>query len=183
MFSHTEGASRNTFDTGILDHKDMLLALRYTGGSIERLEHPDETICADGIGPYLHRWYVTPKQPEGLTYFHVQVADDPDRGLHDHPWDNQSVILAGGYEEHLQIRAPHGKVVRFRRHPGEVVWRKGETAHRLLLPAGVPYTMTLFSCGPRRRDWGFWIGGVWYDFRDVTKYVDGKSIWTGSANN
>lgn len=179
MFSHTEGANRNTFDPSILSERDQDLACAIVNRVGSFLSKPDETICADGIGPYLHRWYVTPKLPEGLTYFHIQIADDPDRGLHDHPWDNQSVILAGGYEENIQVRPPSGKVVRLRRHVGEVIWRKGEQAHRLMLPEGVPYTMTLFSCGPRRRDWGFWLPDGWHDFRDVTQYVDGKSIWTG----
>lgn len=188
------------FDPSILTPEDRELAAEYLGpqrlvsnaGKISfvnstRLETPDEIIAADGQGDYLYRWYVTPKRPEGLCYLHVQVADDPDRGLHDHPWDNQSVILSGGYVEQLQVTPPNGYIETLKRKKGDVIHRRGFMAHRLLLAPGVPYTMTLFSTGPRERDWGFWVdrNGVrkWYDFRDVTLMVDGehgpRSTWTG----
>jgi hypothetical protein len=41
-------------------------------------------IAPDGQ-PYLYRWHVIERNPEANTYFHIQVDDDPERPLHDHP--------------------------------------------------------------------------------------------------
>ena len=41
---------------------------------------PDMTIAPDGI-PYLYRWHVIPRNKTANVYFHIQVADDPERPL------------------------------------------------------------------------------------------------------
>lgn len=160
---------------------DRALALEIVG-SIGRLWNPDMVIAPDGL-PYLFRWYLAgnPRQyievPRGLVMFHIQVASDPERPLHDHPWDHQSVILAGGYEEVLQTLPPYGAVERIVRKPGEVIWRYSYEAHRILLPDGVPYTMSLFTTGPKIRDWGFWYGDEWHhNTKHVATRADGVSI-------
>lgn len=116
---------------------------------------PDLVIEPDGV-PYIYRWHIIPRNEVANVYLHVQTASDPARPLHDHEYDNQSVILAGGYEEIIQPRPSYGTPARCTRYVGETIHRRAEEAHRLLLPEGVPYAMSLFTTGPRRREWGFW---------------------------
>jgi hypothetical protein len=62
------------------------------------LRYPDLVIAPDGV-PYLYRWHVFPQNPAAGVYFHIQVQSDPERPLHDHPWDNTTVTLVNGYDE------------------------------------------------------------------------------------
>jgi hypothetical protein len=157
----------------LLSEEDWGIAVRYIG-SLYR--PPDLTIAPDGE-PYIYRWYVTPRSSQANVYFHVQVKDDPDRPLHDHPWDNMSTILAGGYIEHIQSHPPHGETILLTRRPGDVVFRRAKEAHRLFMPAGVPYTMTQFTTGPKIRSWGFWdLKRGWLHNEDTVHLVDGKSV-------
>jgi hypothetical protein len=139
---------------------------------------PDVDIQPDGT-PYLYRWHLIPRNAYGANaYLHVQVASDPERPLHDHPWDNQSVILAGGYIERQVRNMPWGIVEEPRRFAGQTISRKAEEAHRLILPPEVPYTMTLFTTGPVRRDWGFWLNDhrgypTWLSHEECLVEVDG----------
>ena len=147
---------------------------------LDGLRQPDLTIAPDG-DRYLYRWHVIPRNQRANVYFHIQVADDPERPLHDHPWDNTSVILAGGYDElvkfepwHQYPDPPHIRCAR----EGAVIHRKAEEAHRLLLPPEFSYTMTVFSTGPWRRHWGFWFPTGWYDQLEVIENLpDGRSIF------
>lgn len=141
---------------------------------------PDLVIAPDGV-PYIYRWHVIPQNPQCGTYFHIQVSDDPERPLHDHPWDNMSVILSGGYDELWDPR-PWQECSKFclpetrQLRQGDVVFRKAEEAHRLLLPKEFSHTMTLFSTGPKRREWGFWYKDGWRPYTDVTRTQDGMSV-------
>lgn len=166
-----------------LTAEDREMAEAYVGS--KRL--PDLVIAPDGK-PYLYRWHITPHalKDKGGLFFHIQVSDDPERPLHDHPWDNQSVILSGGYdelwnpqpwlyqtehdiEEHAQKRMLRERTV---------LARKASEAHRLFLPKGMPYTMTLFSVGPVERDWGFWTKTGWVSHDVLTAMTeDGRSIF------
>lgn len=136
--------------------EDLQVMLHYTGG-----RPADKIIAPDGT-PYIFRWELA-KGAAGGLYFHVQVQSDADRGLHDHPWDNTSTIVSGCYEE-IYTDKPEDAYSRPRRRvllPGSVTHRTAKEAHRLVLPRGVPYCMTLFSMGPHVQSWGFW-----YDERD-----------------
>lgn len=150
----------------------------------EKLREPDLVIAPDG-NPYLYRWHLTPRNSQANVYFHIQIADDPERPLHDHPWDNFSVVLSGGYDE-IWNPSPERENVndefvrKFRK--GDTVSRRANEAHRLLLPPGVEYSMTLFSTGPKVRDWGFWYPGGWKDYRDVTRMIDGMSVHGEGSN-
>lgn len=155
------------------------LACRHIG-SLYR--PPDLVIAPDG-NPYLYRWHVIPRNPDANVYFHVQVASDPERPLHDHPWDNTSIILAGGYEELVDNGSPHGFIQSHRRRPGDVIHRAAEQAHRLILPGDTPYTMTLFCTGPKARTWGFWCSDhrgrrVWVPHSScIVNHPDGTSTF------
>lgn len=172
------------FDPTILAMEDYAIACSYVG--VSRLSHPDLVIAPDGK-PYLYRWYLSPRagtvgDPRGNCYFHIQVASDPERPLHDHPWDNMSVILSGGYDE--SVLTPLEAAARispriFGRRRGDVIFREAGTAHHLRLPEGVPYTMTQFTTGPNVKEWGFWIDGKWVDSHELIHDVDGVSAYTG----
>lgn len=152
---------------------------------------PDLVIAPSGHGEYLFRWYVIPRNKNANVYFHVQTQSDPERPLHDHPWDNTSVILAGGYDEIIS-KCPwvngdyegngfdRSLDYRLRRYVGDVIYRQATWAHRLILPPDTPYTMTLFMTGPKVREWGFWEGGKFSPFKEVTVKSEGKSSWKGS---
>src|SRR5258708_33284228 len=121
-----------------LNDADQEIARKFLGGC---LYDPDLTIAPDG-NPYLYRWHVTPPKGPANVYFHVQVADDPERPLHDHPWDNMTVMLAGGYMEVISLSA--GKpspetTYTMNRQKGDVIHRRASWPHRLFLPNGEKY--------------------------------------------
>lgn len=169
----------------LLSGVDYDLLIDFIGGWRE----PDLTVSPDGK-PYLHRWHVLPRNDQANVYLHVQVGDDPERPLHDHQYDNQSVILSGGYHEtwapaywpapgilgRPELGLPHTRNVR----KGRTVHRRAEEAHRLKLLPDTPYTMTLFTTGPRIREWGFWLDTGWRPWHEVTEgdYREGGvSTW------
>lgn len=137
------------------------------------------TIVARGQD-YLRRWLLTPWSADSHPfkhrrrpniYLHHILASDDDRALHDHPWDNLSIVLWGGYTEHLFAYPPREgqplpPVITKRRRPGSIVYRKAEQAHRLelnprwkseLLNNGRERPCwSLFITWRKRREWGFW---------------------------
>jgi hypothetical protein len=133
----------------------------------------DLVIAPDGK-PYLYRWHVIPQSDWGNVYFHIQVADDPERPLHDHPWDNTSVILSGGYFELLSRDG--GEPQPYYRYVGDKIDRKADWGHQLLMSGNVPYTMTLFTTGPKRRTWGFWYPSGWVSHHDVCRTNGNVSV-------
>jgi hypothetical protein len=145
-----------------------------------RWREPDLTIAPDG-NPYLYRWHLV-RSKVANVYMHLQVASDPERPLHDHPWHNQSVILAGGYDEVIGFGLmlspkPPRRQETFVRRPGDVISRSAETSHRLVInPNRATYALTLFTTGPKIREWGFWYPTGWVHNEDVTRTIDGISI-------
>lgn len=137
-----------------LSEEDADAVRALLGGNIRA---PDETIMSGGK-PYIYRWYLLPWIEKGpKAYLHIQVADDTERAMHDHPWANQSVILAGGYREEFWRFPPHTTTKEVREiKAGQVSQRDAEAAHRLSLLPGVKYTISIFTTGPVIRQWGFW---------------------------
>lgn len=146
---------------------------------------PHFVIATDGARPYLRRWFVTPWSSDGHPlkskrlpniYLHQILRSDDDRALHDHPWYNLSIILWGGYIEHVFERPPvEGvelpPVIQKRRRFLSVVYRRADMAHRLelykdpnrwcTLDEGIGYyyekpCWSLFITWRKRRPWGFW---------------------------
>jgi hypothetical protein len=134
---------------------------------------PDEIILSGGK-PYIYRWYIIPFEEKGpKSYLHIQVLDDTERAMHDHPWANQSVILAGGYEEEFWKFPPATSTKGVRKvKKGDVVHRGEEEAHRLKLLPGEPYTISLFTTGPVVRQWGFWEEFPIPKWTSANKYKD-----------
>jgi hypothetical protein len=117
----------------------------------------------------IYRWWIR-RGLEGCVFFHIQVQDDPERPLHDHPWDNMSVILSGGYHETYQRDPQDGSPIRHRTlQLGDVAFRRSWEAHRLELLDGFNYTMTQFTTGPEVKRWGFWYPQGWIDSREVVR--------------
>lgn len=54
------------------------------------------------LGDYMHRWWLLEargdKSGKAARVHHI-LRSDHDRALHDHPWDNCSIVLRGGYWE------------------------------------------------------------------------------------
>jgi hypothetical protein len=165
-----------------LTEEDYSCAVKLLGADEHmrpRLWYPDLVLAPDGA-PYIYRWYLvgspSDTQPPASVMLHIQVASDPKRPLHDHPWSNMSVIVSGGYEELLQANPPRGEIERRLRQPGDIIFRGAHEAHRLLLPPSVPYAMTIFSTGPKVRDWGFWYDYEWRHHDRCIATRDGVSI-------
>jgi hypothetical protein len=112
---------------------------------------------------YLHRWYILPRNRWLCIYLHRMMHDDDDRGLHDHPGANISLVLRGGYDEHVFAYRPSQSLTWLpytiikRRRPGRLIFRRAATAHRLTLPTGVKESWSLFIMFRKWREWGFWI--------------------------
>lgn len=173
------------FDWSMLTEADRKLAKEILGypehWANAEMPEPGLVIAPAGEDkPYLYRWHLV-RTEHASVYFHIQVADDPERPLHDHPADNTSVILSGGYDELLDEHPGRtwintSSVQTLKRRAGDVIHRKAEWAHRLLLPPGFGYTMTLFMFGPKRREWGFWYPDGWRPYAAVTETHDGVSV-------
>lgn len=136
------------------------------------MTRPPDLEIGGAADPYLRRWHLIPRNPVCNVYLHQIRRADDGRALHDHPWINLSLILAGGYHEVVFARPPRrGRplpttVVRAR-IAGDVVGRRSKVAHRLV-PCGES-CWSLFVTGPRLRAWGFWCPqGRWVHWRDFT---------------
>ena len=119
----------------------------------------------DGKIPYLDRYYVFLKDrnrfPFNITLHKVMVSDEP--VLHDHPWGYATLILKGGYWEHIPLKnETTGGVVgttRVWRGPGHFRIRSADDLHWLELEkdeAGneIP-CWSLFFMGKKKKEWGF----------------------------
>lgn len=151
--------------------------------------------------PYLHRWYLTPWSSDRIrravpawlekifrwlpnAYVHKIIRSDDDRALHDHPWLNVSVILAGGYTEVVPWSQAQGplddhlaRVHRVRRRPGSVVVRR--SGHRHRLEVGERPCWTLFITGPKVREWGFYCKRGWVHWKRFVAAHDRGQIGRG----
>lgn len=117
--------------------------------------------------PYLVRWRLL-QTPWFAIYLHKICQPDQDRHLHDHPWPFVSIVLRGGYDE---VR-PHGYrsgarvgewwPARYEKRRGclSIAFRRSTDLHRISRLHRRP-TWTLLLVGPRRRDWGYSVGGRW----------------------
>jgi hypothetical protein len=124
--------------------------------------------------PYLSRWTLwggrfTPGPKVFLHYFH---RSDWDEAAHDHPWPFTSLILWGGYREHLP-----GVVARDWT-PGRIVRHRAEDAHWIELYPRTP-AVTLVFCGAKVRSWGFWCKSGWTPWRDHAKRMEATNYRQG----
>lgn len=125
-------------------------------------------IISDGTRPYLERHYIG--TVFGLrVYLHRFVGDDPDRGLHDHPWSWAcSFVLAGWYNE---LRRTHlmPRPVRW------FNWLRADTFHRVLLPRTL---RELDVSNPRTtRAWNLRVHPCWTLFIHPAKSCKPWGFW------
>ena len=122
---------------------------------------PDRRTGAD----YMHRYYIFLKDrkwfPFNVTLHKIVKSDDPI--FHDHPWGYMTIILRGGYYEHVPVFDSRGqKFAEYSRWrgPGSIIIRKANEYHWLELDEEKP-TVSLFFMGRQQRDWGFLKDNKW----------------------
>ncbi len=115
----------------------------------------------DGDSVYLERYYLFTLLGWRF-YIHRFVGSDPDRGLHDHPWQRAfSIILAGWYWEETRRKFGKGQLRKVRWYNSLT----GDTFHRVVLPYTVEphewyatqkHCWTLFfHTADDVKEWGF----------------------------
>lgn len=158
---------------------------------MQLVKRPPDFVIGQPDNPYLRRWWIIPRNRFFNIYLHQILRNDDDRALHDHPWWNVSIILNGGYFEHM----PHGVKWRRRFIP---IFRHARAAHRLELAFRRPKKFKhpimlsdlrknfknslalqpcwpLFITGPKIREWGFHCPCGWKHWRDFVGVRDGEA--------
>lgn len=153
--------------------------------SIMTSRPPDLVIGDDPERPYMRRWYVIPRNPWRNVYLHEILRSDDDRAGHDHPWSNETLVIDGEYREAIYNDVYRWQVMCIKmRKAGDTVIRDAESTHRLIVPDG-GRAVTLFTTGPRVREWGFWCPRIaeteprWVHWRDFTSGEKGEKIGRG----
>jgi len=123
---------------------------------------------------YLRRWWIAPRNPLLNVYLHEINKSDDDRAMHDHPWANRSLIIAGSYRE----ITPEGEFVR---HAGDVVEREANALHRLVVDPG-RRVISLFQTGPVVRDWGFACPKGWVPWQEFVDSRDAGKVGRGCGD-
>lgn len=114
-------------------------------------------IKGDDKQPYLERYMIARwgKNGEHTIFLHRFLDSDSDRGIHDHPWDSKSFILAGGYNERRLVKDGNKEKVIIRDiKPGTFNKIGKNDFHQIILKKKTP-AWTLFYHGPRVKHWGF----------------------------
>jgi hypothetical protein len=146
---------------------------------------PPDAIIGPVTDPYVHRWHLGPRGDAANCYVHIFYRDDVDRALHDHRYDNTSVVLRNDYLEHfhempLRIVGDKYATMSVLRKTGDVVHRRATEPHRVSLVDGpkgkIPVT-TIFFTGEAYRQWGFappsgWV--PWKEYHERIGAIDGK---------
>ena len=155
---------------------------RVTQGRPRDVRIPGDT----SIPPYMLRWWRIKRNAFFNVYYHIVRRSDDDTALHDHPWWNFSIVLEGGYYEHLIHEG--GVHSRTFYGAGSVRFRpSGNFAHRLELeryPEGAPFGMggeekpvfTIFITGPALRRWGFHHESGWVDAYEWDEFCERNDI-------
>lgn len=120
---------------------------------------------------YIRRWWVVPRNKSCNVYLHEILHSDDDRAMHDHPWANTSLLIAGSYIEHT----PEGA---FTRVAGDVVERAANAQHRLEIMPGQS-AISLFMTGPTVREWGFACPKGWVHWTDFVDARDAGQVGRG----
>jgi hypothetical protein len=133
----------------------VLFALLYgaVGGFASTLKRAPELVIGPKEDPQTTRWLIF-KTSGWQMCLHRWHRSDHDRALHDHSGDSWSLILLGHYTEVFSHRweRMRSRLV----WPFRVVYRRGETPHRVVIHDGLRgQVLTLWFRMPPRREWGF----------------------------
>ena len=110
-------------------------------------DHLPARMINDGERTYLERYYIGTLLGWRF-YLHRFVGDDPDRGLHDHPWPRAfSLVLAGWY---LEQTAQGWRPVRWFNH------LTSKSRHRVVLPSSGTVWTLFFHRAKKVHQWGFY---------------------------
>lgn len=142
----------------------------------------------DAIPAYMWRWWRIVRNAFFNIYYHNVRRSDDDRALHDHPWVNLSIVLDGGYFEHVILEGGVHRKTWF--GPGSVRFRwHGKKAHRLELERVYHQNVedptfselpvkTIFITGPVLRRWGFHHPDGWVDAYDWDAFCAERGVVT-----
>jgi hypothetical protein len=104
------------------------------------------------------------------VFIHRFVASDPERGLHDHPWQRAcSLIVSGGY---CEIRPEKVRVVR----APAINWIRGDDFHRVVLD-NQQEAWSIFIHGKRVKGWGFQREGQFFPYTTSATDHTTKNWW------
>lgn len=129
-------------------------------------------LYASHLGNYMRRWIL--RTPWGTLRIHNILRSDEGRDFHDHPFDFTSVILRGGYREHVpgcacESDVPWETPCRSYSAPA-IVRRKAEDLHRLDLPRPA---WTFVVSSRYLRKWGFLTPSGWVPYDCYDRSFDG----------
>lgn len=133
--------------------------------SLERMGRKRIVLDRESSEPYLERYYVFLKDRDTFPFnifIHKFLKSDPD-DVHDHPWPYATLILKGGYYEHIPNFNPAGDLVghtRYWRGAGHFRISPATSFHRIELEPNVD-CWTMFMPGPKRKEWGFLVNNQW----------------------
>lgn len=136
---------------------------RFAGSRPLRIQAADVG-SGDAMAPLFERYFLfeipgwVPRFGGGAVYLHHYLRSDPDRGVHDHPWDIALAwqLCAGYVEERFNgVSADGMRKAYRRRRPGLFYFLTGRDFHRVLVEGGAPTSWSLFAHGPYRKGWGF----------------------------
>ena len=129
--------------------------------------------------PYLERYYLfltdRTKFPFNI-FLHKFLKGDVD-DVHDHPWPYATLILRGGYFEHVPVFDDQGRKISeqcFWRGPGHFRICSANSFHRIELKPNVE-CWTLFMPGPKQREWGFLVRNQWVQWQQYLAQRKGQA--------
>lgn len=126
-------------------------------------------LYASHLGDYMRRWIL--RTPWGTLRVHNILKSDEGRDFHDHPFHFASLILRGGYVEHVPgcdgFNCGDNPRTWCRRYSAPaIVRRKATDLHRLEL-SGPAWTVVISS--PYIRRWGFLTRAGWVDYQQYDR--------------
>lgn len=144
---------------------------------VREIPHPDG-------GLYLRRFFITPRWFPWINVFvHKLYTSDPDRVMHDHPWDFWTFPLSG-YREYVPSfigTSSHTRINTANRHSWH--YRRAIYVHRIFELFETP-TWTIVVTKKARREWGFWVDDyyhpgmqLWTPWREYLNLQDASVPW------
>ena len=109
--------------------------------------------------PYLERYYIFLRNRQKHIPFNIFIhkfLQNSQNEFHDYPWGFFTLVLKGGFWEHIYTDNRKIETKRIWRHAG--YWQKvdAEYTHRIELETGKGPCWTLCIPFKKERTWGFW---------------------------